>query len=731
LQNQSVDDSIAKSFRKDLEPLARNRVNIGLLIGGVFVPLFGLVDYLIYPEYFIRFMTYRLVISVFSFVLFAINQKWNLGFRANYLGIAEFHVVNLMIIKMILDTGGYGSPYYAGLNLVFLTFCIVLIIESKRLHIHCLILYIIYLVCMLLYSWPGNNVNLFLANNGFIITTLIIISISARVNDRLRWDEYLARIKLKEAQEQLRIYSKNLERNIAESEEKYRILVDNANESIFIVQDGFIKFPNPKTEEMLGYTGKELSETFFVDLIVPEDKEKVFEKYKSMEKGETVSAIPPVRIINKNGETLWVDINLAPIEWQGRAAILHLLRDITERKKMEDELIQIYKMEAIGTLAGGIAHEFNNLLQVISGYLELLLEQEYIKEPDRKRLSNIDKSAQRAAELTKQLLIYSRKVETKFQPVDINQEIVKVCELLGRVIPKMISIQTHLDDNLKRINADPGQLQQIIINLVVNARDAMPGGGKITIETKNFWMDDESCKKYIGAVPGEYVLLIISDTGQGIGQGILEQIFNPFFTTKEVGKGTGLGLAIVSGIVTAHGGYITCGSELGQGTTFEICFPVSSVYLKDKKAKTVSQGEIRGVGETILLVDDEKDILEAGQDILRKNNYKTLIARSGEEAIEVFKEEKRRIDLVILDLNMPGMGGFKCLGELHSIDPDVKVIVATGFLGNDRIRETLKTRASGFITKPYRFTEMLEKIKDTMKDNRQKQAKIRIINGKS
>lgn len=713
MHSPPVDQKTLRAFEKDQEPQVRERVGMILLIGAILVPVFGIADYLLYPTLFLSFINYRVLVSIVCMVLFFICRKWDFGFRSIYLGIAGFFTVGMAIIVMIVKTGGFTTPYYAGLILVFLAFCAVLGLGIRVVLLPSLLLYLAYLGAVFSTS-QVENVSLFLANNMFLLTTLGIGVIGSHTEFNHRLKQFLLHTELEAVKAQLEGYTRNLEDSVAETEERYRLVVNLADESIFIVHDDLIKFPNPKTEELLGYGAEELAGISFLSFVLPAHREEVQEKYRQIKAGERASSSLPLRIVNKAGETRWVDMSCVPMDWKGRTGILHLLRDITDRKLMEIELIQAQKMEAIGTLAGGVAHEFNNLLQVISGYLQLLMKRKAPEDPDIRYLSHIDRSAQRAGELTKKLLIYSRKVESQLSRLDINHEIEQSCELLERIIPKMILIETRLSPDVYKINADAGQLEQILMNLGVNARDAMPSGGKLLIETCNFAMDEDFCAAHLGTLPGEYVRLRVSDTGTGMDERIMERIFDPFFTTKRPGEGTGLGLAIVYSIVKNHGGHIVCRSAKSSGTVFEIYFPVVLTESPLPLGEPLSENGMKGVSEVVLLVDDETELLDIGKEMLEMNNYQTMTAESGEAAIEIFKANKRRIDLVILDINMPGMGGFQCLDRLLEIDPKIKVIISTGYLGTEQMKQAMEAGAAGFISKPYRFTEMLKRIKEVL-----------------
>ncbi|UCG11554.1 MAG: response regulator, partial [Deltaproteobacteria bacterium] len=397
-----------------------------------------------------------------------------------------------------------------------------------------------------------------------------------------------------------------------------------------------------------------------------------------------------------------------------------LAREIRERKqaeekreKMEAQLLQAQKMEAVGTLAGGIAHDFNNLLQAVQGYAQLLLMRKKEGEHGWRELKEIIHAAKRGAGLTQQLLTFSRKAESEKRPLDLNQEVEALRELLERTISKMIEFKLQLSDDLQAINADAVQLKQVLMNLVVNAKDAMPRGGTLLFETENVLLDQEFCRRYAEVKPGDYVQLTISDTGHGMDEETQEHMFDPFYTTKEVGKGTGLGLAIVYGIIKDHEGYIMCHSEPREGTTFKIYLPVvtqESEMVEEKE----SEGSIDGGTETILLVDDEEFILDLGEQILKKLGYTVLTVADGDSALELYREEQERIDLVILDLIMPGLGGSKCLEELLKIDPQAQVLIASGYSPDAGAKGALESGARGFIRKPYDLRQMLKVVRDVL-----------------
>ena len=507
------------------------------------------------------------------------------------------------------------------------------------------------------------------------------------------------------------------EEALRESQEKYRLVVENANDLIIIIQDGFIKYANPKAVSVSGYTAEELADVPFNDLILDEDKETVLSNHTAGTQGRSAPDNYSFRFRNKAGKRLWLNTSGVPISWNNRPAMLTFFRDITDQKRAEEQLLHAQKMEAIGTLAGGIAHDFNNLLQIIQGYAQLLLDN---KEHSlfRVELESILRAALKGSELTRQLLTFGRKVERHQKPVDINGVVGKAKRLLSRTIPKTIEIQLILADDVSLISADPGQIEQVMINLVINARDAMPEGGKISIKTENVMLDEKEVTARLLTSPGRYVRLSISDTGQGIEKEILDHIFEPFFTTKTVGQGTGLGLSMVYGIIKDHNGAIQCYSAPGAGTTFKVYFPAVASNGKLPEEKVSPAPTPRGGTETILIVDDEETLRDVSRQILERFGYTILTATDGENALETYLREKARIHLVLLDMIMPGMDGRRCLYELLKLNPDVKVVITSGYFASGKMEATLDG-ARGFIKKPFDMERMLGEIRRVL-DERKK-----------
>ncbi|MFH1138293.1 MAG: response regulator [Pseudomonadota bacterium] len=425
-------------------------------------------------------------------------------------------------------------------------------------------------------------------------------------------------------------------------------------------------------------------------------------------------------IITKDAKTRKTIISLADLERDeaGRPLkITGVIVDITDRKRAEEEkeklqeqLRNAHKMEAIGTLASGIAHEFNNLLQAMTGYTQLLLMDKSPDDSDYPSLLAIQNSGNRAADLVRQLLQFSRKAGAQRRPVDLGQEVKQARQLLERTIPRMIQINIRSAGDPWTINADPIQIEQILLNLGTNAADAMPDGGELVIETENAVLNEDDADRRLDAPPGRYVLLTVSDTGYGMDQELVKHIFDPFFTTKEIGKGTGLGLASVYGIVRSHGGSITCHSKVGRGTKFKIYFPA----IDRPEARDAAPNHPRGGGETILVVDDEEAITGFVQQVLERFGYKVLTAAGGEEALEVYSNQPGAIDLIIMDLGMPGMGGRQCLQALRRMNCAARVVIASGYSMDNQVPKSSEAGADGYLSKPYQLNDLLSKLREIL-----------------
>ena len=502
---------------------------------------------------------------------------------------------------------------------------------------------------------------------------------------------------------------KRAEETLRESEEKYRTLVERASEGIAIIQNGLLKYVNPHLAEMAGYTVAELTDTPFSDYIHPDELPSVLENYRRRMAGEDAPSTYEGAIIDKHGGKIDVEFDVGLIAYQGNPAAFTIVRDLSERKRLEAQLRLAQKMEALGTLAGGIAHNFNNLLTGIMGCSSLVLLETDPSHPNCEHLKNIEKLVESGAKLTRQLLGYAREGRYEVRPISLNQVITETANTFA-AMRKDIRLHQELTGDLPDIRADWGQVEQVLLNLCVNAADAMPGGGDLFLKTMNVTDKDIGAKPY-KISPGAYALLTVRDTGIGMDKETKERAFDPFFTTKGMGRGTGLGLASAYGIVKAHGGYIDVESEKGQGTTFSLYFPTSEIRAKGAVKST--KHLTKGTG-TILLVDDEHMVLGVSVKMLEKLGYAVLEAKGGKEAIDIYEAHKNEIDLVILDMIMPGMGGGETYDRMKEINPDVRVLLSSGYSIDGEATEILKRGCHGFIQKPFKMEELLGKVMQTM-----------------
>jgi len=532
---------------------------------------------------------------------------------------------------------------------------------------------------------------------------------------RLRDVDQLA--KLVVALEAEKVERESAEQRLRESENRYRTLVENIDVGILVVQDRNIVFANTPVPQFLGIaSGKIDPDENPFRCIHPEDRERVLKGHlKRLREGQ-VPDLYCFRVLSADGRIKWVEASGTAIEWMGRPATLNFFMDISdrirsdeERRKLEAQLIRAQKMEAIGTLAGGIAHDFNNLMMAIQGNISLMLFDIEKGHPHYEFLRNIEKQIQSGTRLTGQLLGYARKGQYHVKTFDPNPLIEEVADAFGRT-RKNIRIRKELPPGIYRLHADIGQMEQVLWNLLVNASDAMPRGGELFLQTRNVSHRDMGGKLY-QPTPGAYVELTVGDTGVGMDGNTLERIFDPFFTTKGLGRGTGLGLASVFGIVKGHGGYIDVESRPGEGSRFRLYFPASERTVRLEEEKDVRMVSGRGV---ILLVEDEDTVLAVGAAMLRKLGYYVLEARDGLSAVAVFESNRDRIDLVILDMIMPGMSGGEVYRRLKQLKGNVKILISSGFDITGEVSEILQSGCEGFIQKPYRMESLSEKVRELL-----------------
>lgn len=507
---------------------------------------------------------------------------------------------------------------------------------------------------------------------------------------------------------------------LRENEEKYRKLVDNSIDAIVIAQDEMIKYANPRVIEISGYSIEELLSKPFIEFLHPDDRQMALEYHRKIVNREIImKSNYSLRSIDKQGNIRWFEINAVPIEWEGKPAELNIIRDITDLKKAEEErenlhkqLLHSQKMEAIGKFSAGIAHDFNNILTSIKGFTQLAMLSLSENDPLKSYLEKVLDSSEKAEKLIKQLLAFSRKQVLEKKVININEILIDMEDLIKRLIGEDILLNLKLAPNIGLVQADPVQIENAIVNLIVNARDAMPKGGMLTIETANFEIDEEFLKTHPGAQIGQYVMLSIKDTGVGISEEIKDRIFEPFFTTKEE-KGTGLGLSTVYGIVKQHGGNIWVESEVGRGTTFKIYLPRIE---KEREEEILSKtyGEIIKGNETVLVIDDDEKVRATVLEMLKKLGYKTLEAPNPDIALFLAQFYNKPIELVICDVVMPIMNGPKLFNKFKNYRPDTKILYMSGYADEVLAKHGIAEKGINFLQKPFTIETLSSKIREVL-----------------
>ena len=508
-----------------------------------------------------------------------------------------------------------------------------------------------------------------------------------------------------------------MEEALQESQASLQALVDNAPFGIAqaLVDEGRAKTMNPAMRELLGgYSAEEALQLRITDQVyaVPKERDRLLEVLRRngrIEGWET-------SFRRRDGSTVPVRISGYLSGGNGKPEVFSpYVEDMTRQTTLEQQVRQVQKLEAVGRLAGGMAHDFNNILVVIKLSTELMLAQITPESPFSKPMLQILNAADRAAALTRQMLAFGRQQIMQARVINLNTVVTETAHMLRRVIGEDIELVTNLSDNLENSRLDPDQMTQVILNLAVNARDAMPKGGTLHVETATVDLDEVYAKEHPPVQPGRYVMLAVSDTGTGIDKSILPRIFDPFFTTKEVGKGTGLGLSIVYGIVKQSGGYVWVYSETGHGTTFKLYFPATSAPVE----RPVLRSEItsRPSGQTVLVVEDESTIRSQVRDCLQQLGYRVLEADSGAAALKTCEDLQGKVDLVLTDLVMSGMGGHELASNLAERHPEIRVLFMSGYTEDSAARREILLKGSPFLQKPFSVADLSTAVHHALTQN--------------
>lgn len=510
---------------------------------------------------------------------------------------------------------------------------------------------------------------------------------------------------------------KAMEEKLRKSEEKYRNILENMEEVYFEVDlKGRLTFFNDAACIVSGYSRDELMGMHFKEYTSPETTKSLFDSFKEEFLTGERKDVLDYEIICKNGSIriMQVSTNLLRNQYGAPIGFHGLARDVTNRRRLEAQLLQAQKMEAVGTLAGGIAHDFNNLLSPILGYTDMLMMGLDPADPRHRKLEQILKAAERSRDLIRQLLAFSRKQILALKPADLRKVVIGFESLLRHTLREDIKIDIKVPKLMATVHADEGQIEQVLMNLAVNAQDAMPGGGVLTLTLTEVEIDELFSCEHKDMKPGHYVLLTVSDTGHGMDKTTQELVFEPFFTTKEQGKGTGLGLSMVYGIIKQHGGHIWVYSEPDQGCTFKICLPVAteSEQMPDSSA-THPSGMSKGT-ETILLVEDNDAVRKMTCQALERYHYRVITAENGEQGLEYIKRHQEPIHLLLTDVVMPGINGRELYERLIAIRPEVKVLYMSGYTDDVIAHRGVLNAGVSFIPKPFSINALATKVRDVL-----------------
>ena len=503
----------------------------------------------------------------------------------------------------------------------------------------------------------------------------------------------------------------------AQAEAKYRALVEQVNAITYIAEIGIHgqwHYVSPQIEAILGYTPEEwLAMSYrWAEFIHPDDLPMVEAAEKASERGEPFQA--EFRVRRKDGREVWLNDTGVVVQGSNAHPVMEgIIVDITERKVLETQLQQSRKMEAVGRLAGGIAHDFNNLLTIITGYTDLALRRPGVPLDLRTDIERIENAAARAAALVRQLLAFSRKQVLQPKTLDLNAIVLNLDKLLRRLIDDHIEMITRVEENLGKVKADPAQIDQVIMNLVVNARDAMPDGGRLVIETRNVDLDSTFAVDHAHSKPGDYVMLSVSDTGIGMDPSTVAHIFEPFYTTKESGRGTGLGLSTVYGIVKQSGGYIWVNSEPGKGSTFKIYLPRVQESAQHEESPKGTAVEKRG-SEVVLVVEDEEAVRELVCTILTTHGYEVIVASDPQHAEVIAGKFPGEIHLLLTDVVMPGASGRDLAARITQSRPAIRVLYMSGYTENIITSGGLLERGLAFLQKPFSPSALIQKIREVL-----------------
>jgi PAS domain S-box-containing protein len=687
---------------------------IALGAGAVVILSLSGLDYFVTPENFSKFLTYRSITALLFVLLMSYNKRKPSKYGTMCIAVLAALIVATMVELMILSFGGHQSSYYVGMIIVFMFSLGFIPLFSLTVTIFfSVLIYLIYLLPILLFD-KITNVAAFVNNNIFLIATASI-SISWRYyNDKLFTNKLSLEYDLAQDKKQLEVYSSQLQsmveertKKLHESEQWHRSLFENATDGIIVMdKNSIILNANDRACEMHGFTRESLVGAH-IKLLVGDNSDTISRKTRRILEGE--SLVFEAKNNRKDGTSIDVEISSKAISIGNELFIQSFYRDITEKQKFQQHLLQSQKMESVGVLAGGIAHDFNNILTAILGHTDLIRRFSVLDEKAARSLSVIEDASRRAGRMISKLLGFARKSKYERTPINLNDVVYETIKLLEQVIDKSINLSVELDNRLPLIQGDVNQMEQVIMNFIVNARDAMPKtGGRIVIRTQSRLVVKGMTDVPPYVPPGEYVQISVSDNGTGIPEEIVHKIFEPFFTTKEQGKGTGLGLSMVYGAIKDHEGYLSVQSTLGVGSVFTVYLPAAARTAVDG-SKVVSLKQTTGK-ETLLVVDDEQDILDIMRDSLESQGYKVFATSDSSIAMDLYRRIFDEVALVISDIAMPGIDGRELIRQIKGVNPEVKILAVSGYsryvAGKDEIKDI-----DGFLQKPFESYYLLSVVR--------------------
>jgi len=687
--------------------------NIAIGIGTVVILSLVPLDYLVAPLFFKEFLLYRVTASLLFVVIFLINRTKVNRKLQSILAIIAGGIVATIISMMIFKIGGHQSVYFAGMILLLIYVVGLIPFTLKTSIVASSVIYLIYLLPILQYDIITNK-TFFIASNIFMIASSISLFLLRYLSYKRLVNELSLQYDLEQQTKQLATYSHQLQdmveertKELHESEQWHRSLFENATDGIIVMdRHGIIVNVNDKACEMHGFTREALVGAHIKLLAGEGDWEKMAERMRRILDGE--SLVFEAKNNKKDGTSVYFEISSKALTIGNEVFVQSFYRDITEKQKFQQHLFQSQKMESVGILAGGIAHDFNNILTAILGHTDLVRRFSVLDEKATRSLNVIEDASRRAGRMISKLLGFARKSKHEHTPINLNDVVYETIKLLEQVIDKSIDLSVELDNRLPLIQGDVNQMEQVIMNFIVNARDAMPKkGGRIVIHTQSRTVVKSMPDVPPYVPPGEYVQISVTDTGTGIPEDIVNKIFEPFFTTKEQGKGTGLGLSMVYGAVKDHEGYLSVQSTLGVGSVFTVFLPAAP-----PTAVAGTKGVLKQTSgkETLLVVDDEQDVLDIMRASLENHGYKVFAISDSTVALDIYRRIFHEVALVISDIVMPGMDGKELIRQIKMINPDVKVLSVSGYSRYVAEKDELK-EIDGFLQKPFESYNLLSAVR--------------------